>query len=210
MIRIFIADDHEMFRDGIKSLLNSFRSISVVGEATNGEEVLERLKTMEVDVVLLDISMPGINGIEAATMLLKQNPDVKILMLSMFNDAKHIQEVIKSGAKGYVLKDCPTKELVDGIQTVFEGGTFFVDEVKEKLINSFKTDEVHGKVVLTKREQLILEMICEDMTTPQIAEKLTLSVHTVESHRKNLLMKTGAKTSIGLVRFAVDNGYIKR
>lgn len=210
MIRIFIADDHEMFRDGIKSLLNSFRSISVVGEATNGEEVLERLKTTEVDVVLLDISMPGINGIEAATMLLKQNPDVKILMLSMFNDAKHIQEVIKSGAKGYVLKDCPTKELVDGIQTVFEGGTFFVDEVKEKLINSFKTDEVHGKVVLTKREQLILEMICEDMTTPQIAEKLTLSVHTVESHRKNLLMKTGAKTSIGLVRFAVDNGYIKR
>lgn len=210
MIRIFIADDHEMFRDGIKSLLNSFRSISVVGEATNGEEVLERLKTMEVDVVLLDISMPGINGIEAATMLLKQNPDVKILMLSMFNDAKHIQEVIKSGAKGYVLKDCPTKELVDGIQTVFEGGTFFVDEVKEKLINSFKTDEVHGKVVLTKREQLILEMICEDMTTPQIAEKLSLSVHTVESHRKNLLMKTGAKTSIGLVRFAVDNGYIKR
>lgn len=210
MIRIFIADDHEMFRDGIKSLLNSFRSISVVGEATNGEEVLERLKTTEVDVVLLDISMPGINGIEAATMLLKQNPDVKILMLSMFNDAKHIQEVIKSGAKGYVLKDCPTKELVDGIQTVFEGGTFFVDEVKEKLINSFKTDEVHGKVVLTKREQLILEMICEDMTTPQIAEKLSLSVHTVESHRKNLLMKTGAKTSIGLVRFAVDNGYIKR
>lgn len=182
----------------------------MVGEATNGEEVLERLKTTEVDVVLLDISMPGINGIEAATMLLKQNPDVKILMLSMFNDAKHIQEVIKSGAKGYVLKDCPTKELVDGIQTVFEGGTFFVDEVKEKLINSFKTDEVHGKVVLTKREQLILEMICEDMTTPQIAEKLTLSVHTVESHRKNLLMKTGAKTSIGLVRFAVDNGYIKR
>lgn len=209
MIRILIADDHEMFREGIKSLLDSYHGISVVAEASNGEEVISLLKTTEVDVILLDINMPGINGIEAAGILLKQNPRHKILMLSMFNDAKHIQEVIKSGAKGYVLKDCSKKELVDGIQTVFEGGSYFVDEVKEKLINSFRTEEVHGEVVLTKKEQLILQLICQDLTTQQIAEKLTLSIHTVESHRKNLLMKTGAKTSIGLVRFAIDNGYIE-
>lgn len=202
---IILADDHEIFREGMKSMLESTQKIKVIGEASNGLEVLDLLKKIKVDLVLLDINMPKMNGLETASIISTQYSEMKVLILSMFNDAKHIQEVMKSGAKGYVLKDSSKKVLLEGISAVLEGANYYVDEVKEILFNSFKNETVKAKVELTTKEKLILKLICEEYSTHQIADELSISTHTVESHRKNLLAKTGAKTAVGLVRFAMDN-----
>ena len=202
---IILADDHEIFREGMKSMLESTQKIKVIGEASNGLEVLDLLNQMKVDLVLLDINMPKMNGLETASIISKQYPEIKVLILSMFNDAKHIQEVMKSGANGYVLKDSSKKILLEGIAAVLEGASYYVDEVKEILFNSLKNDTVKSKVELTTNEKQILKLICDEYSTHQIADQLNISTHTVESHRKNLLAKTGAKTAVGLVRFALDN-----
>ena len=203
--QIILADDHEIFREGMKSMLESTQKIKVMGEASTGLEVLDLLNKMKVDLVLLDINMPKMNGLETASIISKQYPEIKVLILSMFNDAKHIQEVMKSGATGYVLKDSSKKILLEGISAVLDGASYYVDEVKEILFNSLKNDSIKSKVQLTTKEKQILKLICEEYSTYQIADELNISTHTVESHRKNLLAKTGAKTAVGLVRFALDN-----
>jgi len=205
MKKILIADDHEMFRDGIASLLNSIKLWEISGKVSNGLEVIEFLNKKLVDIVILDINMPEMDGIETAAIIRQNFPAVKVLMLSMFNDLTHIQKVIKTGAHGYLLKDSGKKELVEGITTILEGGTYFVDEVKDALIIGFRSEEKFVEVKLTDRETDILQLICQALTTQQIAEQLKLSVHTVEHYRKNLLTKTGAKNSVGILKFAMEN-----
>ncbi len=203
--RILIADDHAMFRDGLASLLSSNRNWEIAKKVSDGLEVLRALETERFDVILLDINMPGMNGIDTAEIVRQKYPQVKVLMLSMFNDIKNIQKVIKAGAHGYLLKDSSKKELVEGITTVLEGGTFFVDQVKEVLIHGLRSENSFNEVKLTDREKDILELICLELTTQQIAQKLDVSTHTVETYRKNLLAKTGAKNSVGLLKFALEN-----
>lgn len=203
--RILIADDHAMFRDGLASLLSSNRSWEIARKVSDGLEVLKALETERFDVILLDINMPGMNGIETVEIVRQKYPQVKVLMLSMFNDIKNIQKVIKAGAHGYLLKDSSKKELIEGITTVLEGGTFFVDQVKEVLIHGLRSENSFNEVKLTDREKDILELICREYTTQQIAQKLDVSTHTVETYRKNLLAKTGAKNSVGLLKFALEN-----
>lgn len=203
--RILIADDHAMFRDGLASLLSSNRNWEIAKKVSDGLEVLKALETERFDVILLDINMPGMNGIDTVEIVRQKYPQVKVLMLSMFNDIKNIQKVIKAGAHGYLLKDSSKKELVEGITTVLEGGTFFVDQVKEVLIHGLRSENSFNEVKLTDREKDILELICRELTTQQIAQKLDVSTHTVETYRKNLLAKTGAKNSVGLLKFALDN-----
>lgn len=204
--KILIADDHEMFRDGIISLLQGNPAFEIIGQATDGLEVLDFIKNKKFDLVLLDINMPNMNGIEVCNLLSNKHPDIKIIMLSMYNDSKHIQEVMRAGAHGYLLKDSSKKDLLEGIEAVLNGNSYYVDDVKEKLIQSFQNNSIVGEIKLTQKELMILDLICQDLTTQQIAQKLHISTHTVDSHRRNLLAKTGAKSPIGLVRYALDNG----
>lgn len=203
--KILIADDHAMFRDGLASLLSSNRNWEIAKKVSDGLEVLKALEKEHFDIILLDINMPGMNGIDTVEIVRQKYPKVKVLMLSMFNDIRNIQKVIKAGAHGYLLKDSSKKELVEGITTVLEGGTFFVDQVKEVLIHGLRSENSFNEVKLTDREKDILELICREYTTQQIAQKLDVSTHTVETYRKNLLAKTGAKNSIGLLKFALEN-----
>jgi two-component system nitrate/nitrite response regulator NarL len=208
MKKLLIADDHEMFRDGLTSLLQSNSDWSVVKKVSNGEEVLKALEFESFDLILLDINMPVMNGITALEIIRDKFPDLKVIMLSMFNDIKNIQKVIKSGAHGYLLKDSSKKDLFEGITTVLDGGTFFVDKVKEILINGLRSSETLLEVKLTEREKEILSLICQEMTTQQIAQHLQISTYTVETYRKNLLSKTGVKNSIGLLKFAIENNLV--
>lgn len=207
--KIIIADDHEMFRDGLRSLLNNAGQWEISKLVSNGQEVISALENEHFDLVLMDINMPIMSGLEAASIIRKRYPKVKILILSMFNDLKHIQQVMKIGAHGYLLKDSSRAELVEGINIVLDGETFFVDQVKETLISGLRSEAKFVEVKLSKRELNILKLICLEYTTHQIAFEMDLSTHTVDTHRKNILSKTGTKNSIGLLKFAIENGIHK-
>lgn len=207
--KIIIADDHEMFRDGLRSLLNNAGQWEISKLVSNGQEVISALENEHFDLVLMDINMPIMSGLEAAAIIRKRYPKVKILILSMFNDVKHIQRVMKIGAHGYLLKDSSRAELVEGINIVLDGETFFVDQVKETLISGLRSEAKFVEVKLSKRELNILKLICLEYTTHQIAFEMDLSTHTVDTHRKNILSKTGTKNSIGLLKFAIENGIHK-
>lgn len=207
--KIIIADDHEMFRDGLRSLLTNAGQWEISKLVSNGLEVISALEKEHFDLILMDINMPVMNGLEAAAIIRKRYPKVKILILSMFNDVKHIQRVMKIGAHGYLLKDSSRAELVEGINIVLDGETFFVDQVKETLISGLRSEAKFVEVKLSKRELNILKLICLEYTTHQIAFEMDLSTHTVDTHRKNILSKTGTKNSIGLLKFAIENGIHK-
>lgn len=204
--KILIADDHEMFRDGLSSLLHNAGQWEISKTVSNGVEAIDAIEKEHFDLILLDINMPVMTGLEAAEIIRKRFPKVKIVILSMFNDVKNIQKVVKIGAQGYLLKDSSKFELVEGINTVLDGETYFVDQVKEVLIKGLRTESGFTEVKLSRRELNILKMICLEYTTHQIAHEMDLSSHTVDTHRKNILSKTGAKNSVGLLRFAIENG----
>lgn len=206
MNRLLIADDHKLFRDGVVSLLETHPGLEIACQAANGKEALRFLETATVDLALLDVSMPEMDGITLATAIRERFPQTKVLMLTMHNNPETIQSVIKAGAQGYLLKDSSKQELILGIETVLEGNTYFANQVKDTLIAGFRSEKVITEIRLTTREKDILQLICQEMTTQEIADALFISSHTVESHRKNLIAKTGVKSSVGLVKFAIENG----
>ena len=206
MISILVADDHQMFREGILSILNSVQGFKVNINAANGQEALKIVESGNIDVVLMDINMPEMDGIEASKVILKEYDQVKVLMLTMHNDPEIIQSIIKMGVHGYLLKHASRAELVEAIESVHNGHTYYKGEVLNAIVSGFRTDNVSSEISLTPRECDILKLICKEHTTQEIADKLHITPNTVESHRKNLLSKTGAKNSIGLVKFAIENG----
>ena len=206
MINILIADDHQMFREGMVSLVNNIEGFQIVGEASTGQESLDLVAEFEVDIILMDYNMPNLTGLEALIKLRKQGNNVKVIMLTMHNKREIIQEVLKAGADGYLLKDSSREQLIEAIKEVNKGESYFVDDVKNSLIDSYRTPFEDKVVRLTPREKDILKLIVEELTTHEIAEKLFISTNTVETHRKNLMSKTGAKNGVGLVKFALNNG----
>ncbi len=211
-IGIYIADDHEMFVEGISLSLAIKGAIVVEASANNGTELIELLEKKSVDVVLLDINMPGMNGFEAAKIIVKKFPSVKIIALSMFLEKEYIQELIDIGVSGYILKNTRIQELEKAIILVASGKKYFSNDVGLKLLNAqtnseypqgFLLEQSHG---LTEREIDVLKLIVQENTTSEIAEKLFISVHTVETHRKNLIKKVKVKNIAGLVKYAVQNG----
>ncbi len=206
MIDILIADDHQMFREGIVSLINSIDGMNVVGEASNGQKSLDFLDENKVDIVLMDYNMPDLTGLEAILEIRKKKISVKIIMLTMHNKREIIREVLKAGADGYLLKDSSREQLIEAITQVNEGEAYFVEDVKDALVDSFRVPFENKVIRLTPREKDILNLICAELTTYEIAEKLFISVNTVETHRKNLMSKTNAKNGVGLVKFALSNG----
>lgn len=212
MIKLVIADDHQMFVDGLKSLLEDEKDFHVVGEAKNGHEVLEICDREPVDIVILDINMPDMDGIQTSRELSKRHPSVKILGLSMYNDRDYISDILKAGALGYVLKNTGKDSLLSAIYTLHGGSTYLSEEVSKTLLSSFmKTVQEHHTTEekLSDREKEVLECIASGFTTHEIGEKLFISKNTVETHRKNLLYKLKARNTAELVNKAYKQRLIQ-
>ena len=212
MIRLLIADDHQVLKDGLKAMLKDNEEISVVAEAGNGLEVLEKLNGQEVDVVLLDINMPVLDGIETCKKLRQMFPFVKILALTMYEEGNLISKMVRNGANGYILKNTGKDRLIEAIKTVYRGENYFSDRVKDALITSMvaSKNKKSGTLIpsLTRREKEIIRLIVNEYTTHEIGEKLFISEKTVETHRKNLLQKLNARNTAGLVRIAIEKGLV--
>lgn len=208
MIKIIIADDHHLFREGIRSFFDANENIHVLGEASTGADVLTMLTQDEVDVLIMDVNMPILDGLQTAEIIKKEYPNVKIVMLTMHDTQIYIRKLLDVGVDGYLLKTTTKSELLQAINAVMNGEKFYGAEVQNIFIQSYAADSVVDEVVLTKREKEILILICEEKNTNEIAENLCISIYTVESHRKNLMSKTGAKNVVGLVKFAVENKFI--
>lgn len=209
-IRIIITDDHQLFRNGLKILLNSFPEFEVAGEASNGKEYLELLKTIQADIALMDINMPEMDGIEATKRGVKMNPSVNVIALSMYGEEEYYYKMVDAGAKGFLLKDSDISEVKEAILTVVKGGSFFSQELLYHVIQKIKHRELETKSAnLSKREREILVKICEGLSNQEIAEALFISKRTVDKHRANLLGKTNSKNTASLILFAIKNKLIE-
>ncbi len=210
MTNIIIADDHQMFIDGLRSMLEEIEGIRVIGEANNGKEAVDICNTAQADVVIMDISMPVMDGIEATRAILKKHPHVKILGLSMFNDRNFIADLLKSGACGFILKNTGKDELVSALNAIQSGNSYLGNEVTRILVNSFMKKETQPQFEkLSEREVEVLESIALGLTTQEIAKKLFISKNTVETHRKNLLYKLSARNTAELITNAYKKGLIQ-
>jgi len=208
-IKIIIADDHQIVIDGLKSILSKEIDMEVVKTAKNGEEVIDNLEKELVDIIVMDIEMPILTGIEATEIIKNKYPSVKILILSMYNTAKFVQSLIEIGANGYILKNNGKEELVKAIRFIMEGDEYFGREVEKTLRQSLKRKkENYTEVKLTAREKEVLKLIAIGDTTPIIAKKLFIAHSTVETHRRHLLEKTGVRNSKSLVKYAYENGFL--
>jgi len=209
-IRIIITDDHQLFRNGLKILLNAFPEFEVTGEASNGEEFLKILKNSQADVVLMDINMPEMDGIEATRRGLKLYPGIDIIALSMYGEEEYYYKMVDAGAKGFLLKDSDISEVKEAILTVRKGGSYFSQELLYNVIQKIQHREHESKSAnLSKREREILLKICEGLSNQEIAETLFISKRTVDKHRANLLGKTNSKNTASLILFAIKNKLIE-
>ena len=209
MLRLMIADDHQMFIDGIRSLLAGEPEIEVVAQALNGYEILTQLAEQPADIVLMDITMPQMSGIEATRIIRQKYPHIHILMLTMHEGISFIREVMEAGASGYILKNTDKKELMRAIGTVAAGGKYFGMQVTAALVQHMQqqaAEPADSPPQLSAREREILLLITREYTTAEIAEALSIGTQTVETHRKNLLRKLNARNIAGLVRYALENG----
>lgn len=215
-IKVIVADDHDIVRFGICSVLNSVDDIEVIGEASDGDEAISLYMDKKPDVALIDITMPGKDGIETTTEILKQDPEAKILILTMHINEDYLNQAIKAGSLGYLLKNCEKEELFNGVRSVADGRKVFSSSVSKLITESYiskikdnrpvATSTSSQDIKLTKREREILGLIADGLTSQEIAENLFISPRTVETHRANLLQKLDIKNTAGLVRYAIENG----
>ena len=209
MIRIFLVDDHQMIVDGIASILEDEPDIKVIGTAADGREAVEKIEIDLPDIVLLDINMPEMDGIQVVKKLQESGNKAKILILTMHNNVRFTKELSALGVQGCILKNTGKKELLNAIKLVYKGEQYYGKAVTDSLITSKNnTSEALKKVRLTKREIEIVKLIANSMTTNEIANHLSISTLTVETHRKNIVSKTKVKNAAGLVRFAVESGLV--
>lgn len=207
MIKLLIADDHKILLDGFISLFQGIKDIKVVATAINGNEVLEKVQNMKVDIALLDINMPERNGVEVCKLLSENHPSIKVVALSMHRENSFVNRMKRFGAKGYMLKDDRTEELYKCIKTVFDGGEYFSPRLNAQLANNRRSTALDLNKV-SEREIEILSLIAQGYSNKEVSKELYLSVHTIDSHRKNMLNKFQAKNSADLVRKALEKGLI--
>ena len=212
MIRLFLVDDHALLRRGLHALFQHEPSLQVVGEAENGEQLLAQLPTTPCDVVLLDLHMPGLDGLATTERLRAEYPDVRVLVLSMVDNERAIGQVLAAGAHGYVLKNTGADEILVAVRAVAAGRRFLCSELGLAMLDKVLvgTPEAPAKStsVLSGREMEILRLVADGLTTAQIADKLFTSPRTVETHRQNIMEKTGAKNTAALVKIAVSQGWL--
>lgn len=212
-IKVLIADDHKIFRDGIRSILEKEKDLEVVDEAANGREVLERLESTKVDVIILDLDIGKPTGIEVTSIISEKYPDVKVLILSMIGLHDFVIQALETGATGYILKNTGKDEVITAIRSVAKGDSYFSKEVSSILVEQLHKPRTIKKrpegIPLTAREIEVLQLIAQEFSNPEIARKLFISIRTVDTHRRNLLEKLGLKNTAGLVKYAISKGLVK-
>ena len=211
-IRILLADDHPLVRSGLIKLLEPFKEFIIIGEASDGEEAVAMTKKLEPDVVVIDLSMPKLSGVEATKIIRKNYPSAKVLVLTMYDNEEYVYQILKSGAGGYMLKNSGRDELAAAIRAVARGDRFFSPRVSEIVMEAYlRKSEARDDLptndndhLLTKREREILYYIADGFNNSQIAEKLFISARTVETHRTNIMQKLDIHDAANLVRFALS------
>lgn len=214
IIKVVLADDHEIFRDGFNVMLKKQEDIELVGEAANGEELIEQVQKLKPDVVITDIKMPLLDGIEATRILTARWPDLGIIALSMSDEENLIMDMLEAGAKGYLIKNAHKNEIFDAIKCVYRNEVYYCNQTSGKLIKMLANSN-HApykkeiKPTFTKKEIEIIQLICTESSNKEIANKLDLSVRTIEACRERIQEKTGAKNMVGIVVYAIRNGIYK-
>jgi DNA-binding NarL/FixJ family response regulator len=212
-IRVLLVDDHAILREGLQAMLSLCEDIEVIGGAADGSQALEILQRYIVDVIVMDMAMPGMGGLEATRRIVKSYPHLKVLVLSQHDDERYVLSVCQEGASGYVLKRSVGKELISAIRTVYQGGSYLPPAIADKLLRAFRnpnhsqTVEVEGS--LTDREREILIHVCEGMTSQEISELLSISKKTVMCHRANIYKKLGTHRRVELIKYAHQAGLIQ-
>lgn len=215
-ITVLVVEDHTIVRQGIVSLINKEEDLTVVGEANDGRQAGEKCKEIEPDVVVMDLAMPRLNGIEATRIIKKECPDIKIIILSMYSEEEYIFRAMEAGACGYLLKKNAAEDLIRAIRAVHAGKGFFSPEVSKTVMDSYQltankfgtVSETGGKKKLTSRETEVLQLMSEGYTSKQISEELFISISTVQRHREKIMQKTEIHDLAGLTRYALDKGII--
>ncbi|MDY0103037.1 MAG: response regulator transcription factor [Lentimicrobium sp.] len=216
MIKVMLVDDHTIVRDGLKSLIEGESDIVIIGEASNGHELTDLLQTNLPDVLLLDISLPDVSGIELCEMVKHSYPTIKVLFLSMYTTEAYIFNAIKVGAQGYLPKNISQTELLLAIRTVSQGQEYFSESISNIILKSYikkakneGPEEIRPEDELSRRELEILKLFAEGMSNPQIAEKLFISTRTVESHKNHIMQKLNLTSAVDLVKFAIKNRIVE-
>ena len=211
MIRILLADDHRIVRDGLRSLLDAAEGREVVGEATNGREAVKLARQLRPELVIIDVAMPELNGIDAARQIRKDNPDTRVIALSMHSDASYVGKILQAGASGYLLKDCAFEELTEAIAAVLAGKVFLSPGITGVVVEDYVRALEHGDKraptdVLTPKEREVLQLIAEGKSTKEIAAALFVSVKTIETHRQNIMGKLDIRSIAELTKYAIRTG----
>jgi DNA-binding NarL/FixJ family response regulator len=211
VIKLLIADDHEIFRDGFKLMLSKFTDIQLVGEAADGKELVELTKKLKPNVIITDIKMPVMDGVEATKIIATKYPNIGIIGLSMFDEDDLIIDMLEAGAKGFLLKNAGKLEITEAVRTVFNREPYYCKSISHKLAgliarSQFNPYQRTEKVEFSDREKEIIDLICKELSAKEIADKLFISFRTVEWHRLNILEKMHVKNTVGLVVYAIKNG----
>ncbi|WP_372771947.1 response regulator [Mangrovibacterium sp.] len=209
--KIVLVDDHTLFRNGLRILLNTINTYQVTGEAANGQEFLELLDQIMPDIVLLDIDMPVMDGITAAKRAMEKYPDLKIITLSMYGEEDYYYKMVDAGVKGFLLKNSDMNEVKSAIETVLAGGNYFSSELLQTLVNSLRSSSRNREPQygLSEREIEILILICQGLSNQEIADQLYISKRTVDKHRANILEKSECKNTAQLVMYAIKNQLVE-
>lgn len=207
-VKVIVVDDHKMIRDGIKSMLLSQKGYKIIGEASNGVEALSLLKLEQPDLVIMDINMPEMSGVECTSKIKEQYPDVKVLALTMHDEESYLAKMMDAGAVGYILKDLGKDELLKALTAIADGKHYFSPEITISVIKELTSPTKSSSKnlsPLTDREMEVLELVYKEYSNQEIADKLSISIRTVDAHRRNLLEKTQSKNTAGLVKYALTN-----
>jgi DNA-binding NarL/FixJ family response regulator len=215
-IKIILVDDHQLVRDGIKALLTGIQDIAIIGEASDSEELFRELDNIIPDLLIMDISLPGISGIEITKKICNEYPGINVLILSMYNNEEFIFNALKAGARGYLPKNTSREELLEAIYSINRGEEFFGDSISKIMLKSYvkrATDEDNPAdktyAILTSREIEILKLYVEGLINKEISDKLDISIRTVETHKNHIMRKLGLKTTVELVKFAIRNKIVE-
>lgn len=213
MIRVFITDDHEIYLEGLSLLLSKQNGIEVIGTATTGKELLDQVQGLQADILLLDVYLPDLGEEEILQQIRAARPELRIIYLTLLRGTRYIHKLSKYNIQGYVLKNASLDELLQALKVVQDGGTFFSKDIHigdrdEDFRNTITIEDKQIDEILSRRELEVLRLICKEYSNAEIAEKLFLSVSTVETHRKNLIAKLGVNNTVGLVKFALRNNLI--
>ncbi len=207
-IRILLADDHAVVRQGFRMILSAQTDLEIVGEAGNGREAVELAAKLRPDVVVMDVAMPELNGIEATRRLTAENPHIRVVALSMHKDSVYVREILRAGARGYLLKDSPAADLVAAVRAVAQGEGYISPAVSNAVLDDYRKHVTNPIDLLSSREREVLQMLAEGKTNKEIAVTLNLSVYTVDAHRGRIMEKLNVHSINELVRFAVRNGLV--